>query len=103
MYSKTGKFKNKKLLSAARGEGCTVNLPCCNHNTETTVAAHINRLGHGKMGGKTHDFHIVFACSSCHDEIDRRTTIYERYFVRLETLEGLLRTQNRLHELGLLK
>lgn len=97
------KYTNKKMLKAARGEPCTVNLPCCNHNPETTVAAHVNMQGHGAMGSKTHDLHIVFACSSCHDEIDRRTRVYERDFVRLETLEGLLRTQARLIELGVIE
>lgn len=101
--TKQTRFTNKKMLNAARGEDCKINLPCCNLNPETTVAAHVNMLGHGKMGGKTHDFHIVFACSNCHDEIDGRTRRYKRDFVRKEALEGLMRTQDRLHELRLIK
>ncbi len=93
-------YKNKKILQSARGERCTVNLPCCNHNSETTVACHINMRGHGAMGAKTHDLHIAFACSACHDEIDGRTRKYERDFVRLQALEGLLRTQDILINKG---
>ena len=44
----------------------------CNGNPETTVAAHSNRLIHDKgLGIKAHDCYIVWACSSCHTEIDQ--------------------------------
>lgn len=62
------------LRAAARGRPCQVRLPgICNHDPETTVLAHIRRGGVNGMGRKPNDLAAVLACSSCHDEIDRRT------------------------------
>lgn len=60
------------LRNLARGQGCMIRLDGCNHNSETTVLAHL-RNGHFGMGCKPLDICGIFACSSCHDEIDRRT------------------------------
>lgn len=39
----------------------------CNHNPETTVLVHSDRLKHGNgWGTKGHDFHAAAGCSSCH-------------------------------------
>lgn len=63
-----------KLRKNARGQSCTLRLDCCNHNPETTVLAHIRRFGWAGMAQKPDDLLAVFACSSCHDAIDRRTS-----------------------------
>jgi hypothetical protein len=91
----------KKIQASAQGETCTVRLPCCNGNAETVVFAHINgvRFGHG-MGRKTR--WGAYACSSCHDEIDRRTITFELDYVKLAHYEGCFETQDRLVEKGLL-
>ena len=64
-------IRSKKILQSARGELCTVNSPACNHNPETTVAAHSNWQEHGKgMGQKAHDIFVAYACSDCHAWLD---------------------------------
>jgi len=60
------------LRQAARGERCTLRLWCCNHDPETTVLAHIRMFGWAGMAQKPPDFLAVFACSACHDALDRR-------------------------------
>jgi hypothetical protein len=66
-------YRSKRLLDAARGQDCQLQIPSiCNGNPETTVAAHSNQLIHGKgLGIKAHDCFIAWACSSCHAEIDQ--------------------------------
>ena len=72
------------LLDKARGQQCTAMLPgVCNHNPETTVAAHVSLPGMGIMGGKPHDLHCAWLCSACH------AAVYE----------AVLRTQSRLFAL----
>jgi len=60
------------LREAARGQPCTLRLPCCNHDPETTVLAHLRLFGMAGIGEKPDDWCAVFACSACHDAIDRR-------------------------------
>ncbi|MBU0703813.1 MAG: DUF1364 domain-containing protein [Chloroflexi bacterium] len=80
-----------KLREEARGRDCQVRLPgICNGNPETVVLAHLNGAG---MGRKHHDLHGAWCCSSCHDEIDRRTRIMDAEAARLAHLEGVIRTQ----------
>lgn len=62
---------SKKIRNAARGQSCTLRLSECNFNPETTVLAHLPN-GFKGMGMKGLDTVAVFACSSCHDEIDGR-------------------------------
>lgn len=65
----------------------------CNHNPETTVLAHIRMPGISGMGMKADDLLGAWACSSCHDAIDRRShTDLDRDYVRLAHLEGMART-----------
>ena len=65
-------MKSNKLRNSARGQECQVKvLDVCNYNPETTILAHLNFNG-GKMGGKEHDMSAAYACSECHDFIDRR-------------------------------
>ena len=65
----------KVLRTLAKGKPCMVRIPnVCNHNPETTVLAHIRRAGTG-MGMKPPDIIGVWACSDCHDSIDRRNNM----------------------------
>jgi hypothetical protein len=82
------------LRKKARGRECTVRLPgICNHNSETVVLAHVRLAGVSGMGLKADDLLGAWACSSCHDAIDRRAnTDLDRDYVRLAHLEGMVRT-----------
>lgn len=93
------------ITKSAKGENCTVRMPgVCNENPETTVLAHISgvRFGHG-IGKKVSDLHGAYCCSSCHDAIDGRVkTPYSREGLRMMHYEGILETQLKLIEKGLI-
>lgn len=81
------------LRTAARGRECMVRLPqICNHNSETVVLAHYRLAGTCGTGMKPHDLLGAWACSACHEEIDRRTRRAEAEYVRLCFAEGVMRT-----------
>lgn len=62
------------LRKEAKGRECQVRLPgICNFNPETTVLAHYRMAGLNGVGQKPDDIFGAWACSSCHDECDRRT------------------------------
>lgn len=83
-----------KITESAKGEQCQVRLPgICNHNPGTTVFAHYRLAGTCGTGIKPNDIQGAYACSSCHDEIDRRTRLLDTEFVRLCHAEGVMRTQ----------
>lgn len=92
------------LRKLARGRECLVRLPdVCNGNPETTVLAHFRLAGLSGMGIKSPDLFAAFACSACHDAIDRRAHMdLDRDYVRLAHLEGVLRTQRVLLNLGII-
>ena len=92
-----------KLRKTAKGRECMVRLPgVCNHNPETTVLAHVRLAGVSGMGMKADDLLGAWACSSCHDAIDRRGHLdLERDYVRLAHLEGMVRTIAVLKKEGL--
>lgn len=73
MNPKRPPFHSAAWRNSAKGQPCTLRLDCCNHDPATTVLAHIRAFGWGGMGQKPHDFLAVYACSACHDCIDRRT------------------------------
>jgi len=75
-----------------------VRLPgVCNHNSETVVLAHVRLPGVSGMSLKASDLIGAWACSACHDAIDRRAhTDLDRDYVRLAHLEGMVRTINQL-------
>ncbi len=81
-----------KLRRSAKGRECQVRLPeVCNCNPETTVLAHLNG---GGMGMKKHDLFGAFACSNCHDALDRRIkTFYSREELELAHRQAVERTQ----------
>jgi hypothetical protein len=88
------------LRKQARGRGCMVRLEgVCNHNSETVVLAHIRMPGISGMGLKADDLLGAWACSSCHDAIDRRSHMdLDRDHVRLAHLEGMVRTIAQLRK-----
>ncbi len=93
-----------KITKSARNQDCQVQLyGICNHNSETTVFAHYRKGGFGGMGKKPDDLFGAYACSSCHDEIDRRTRVLENEHVDHEFLQAILRTQRNLLANGLIE
>jgi len=92
------------LRRAAKDRPCMVRLPeICNGDTRTTVLSHVRMAGISGMGMKSPDLIAAWACSACHDAIDRRShTDLERDYVRLAHLEGMARTINELAKEGLL-
>ena len=77
-----------------------VRLPgICNHNSETVVLAHVRLIGVSGMGMKADDLLGAWACSACHDVIDRRArTDMDLKEVRLAHLEGMARTIAQLRK-----
>jgi len=94
--------KQTKITKSARGEQCTVRISgICNHDSETTVFAHLGGAG---MGVKSSNAHGAYCCSSCHDAVDGRVrTKYTTEQLNLWLLEAVIRTQIILFEKGLLK
>jgi len=63
--------KMTPIRASARGEACTLRLPVCNGNRETTVWCHSNRAEDGKgMGIKARDEEGCYGCSACHAFLD---------------------------------
>lgn len=91
-----------KITESARGQDCLVRLPgVCNRNPETTVFAHIRLAGISGVGLKAPSILGAYACSDCHDAIDRRRYLdLDRDYVRLAHFEGMARTLARLFESG---
>lgn len=89
-----------KIRVAAHGEPCLMRLAICNRDPQTTVLAHVRRSGNAGVGMKPPDVSGIFACSACHDAIDGRT----RYPVDAgEILDAMLRTHDRLRQMGLVR
>lgn len=91
------------LRKEARGRECQVRIPdVCNGNRETTVLAHYRLIGQSGMGIKSDDLAFgAWACSACHDAIDRRAHMdLERDYVRLAHAEGVMRTIAQLRREG---
>lgn len=94
------------LRKLAAGRPCLVRIPgVCNGDSATTVLAHYRSSGISGIGLKSPDALAAWACSDCHDAIDRRrhTGLFTREEVRLMHLEGVMRTQAALIEMGKLK
>lgn len=82
------------LRKLAKGRECQIRLPdCCNGDPETTVLAHYRLIGISGMGMKSPDEIAAFACSNCHDAVDRRRyKDFDFDYVRLAHAEGVFRT-----------
>jgi hypothetical protein len=93
-----------KITESARDKNCLVRLPCCNRNQSTTVHAHYRSVSLGAgVALKPHDLLGARACSDCHNEIDRRTRLYEHHEARLAHAEGCLRTIKALIDEGVIR
>lgn len=96
-------IRSSKIRDAARGQQCTLNIAgVCNYNTETTVLAHLPDESHG-MGLKADDVSSCFACSSCHDAIDRRSSGLSGEDREFYMRRGMVRTWRKLIEMELIK
>lgn len=97
-------MKTTKIRKAARGQECTLRLPCCNFNPETTILAHLPCRDKG-MALKSPDYHAVFACSSCHDVIDGRVYNHgiDKEMILERKLAGLYETHKIFIEMGLIR
>lgn len=98
MGQKAPKGVSVKARKAARGEECQCRFGCCNHNTETTVLAHLRMFGWAGTAQKPPDYLAVFACSACHDALDRRNRAHEWSFEEL--LQALGNTLIRQFQIG---
>lgn len=89
------------LRKEARGRGCQIRIPgVCNFNPETTVLAHYRLAGTCGTAIKPDDTQAAWACSACHDEVDRRTRLIDANEARLMHAEGVMRTQEILRKEG---
>lgn len=90
------------LRDLARGKPCQIRIPgICNSNPETTVLAHYRLPGTCGMGLKPPDLLGAWACSACHDEVDRRTRHKEGGYVGEMFAQGVMRTLYEVHKLGI--
>ncbi len=67
MFKKIKRWQSPRYRKAAEGQPCTMRLPCCNGNPETTVLAHRNGAG---VAMKTDDFDAADMCFECHKAFD---------------------------------
>ncbi|MCK5609389.1 DUF1364 domain-containing protein [Candidatus Pacearchaeota archaeon] len=90
-----------KITKSARGEECQIRIPGhCNGNSETVVFCHISGAG---MGRKSSDIHGAYGCGSCHDIVDgRKKSVHKNDIITLWFYDGVLRTQLKLIEKGLI-
>lgn len=105
MLAKRQPYRNQKILSAAKGEDCTMNSPWCNYNPETVVAAHSNYQEDGKgMGKKSDDLFVAFCCSGCHDWFDGRIRDGSTEADRRDAFHrAMKRTWKRLIDRGIIR
>lgn len=99
---KTKPVRSKHLRESARGQDCTLRLPGCDGGGETTVLAHLPFSGTG-MGTKATDTAAVYACYSCHQQLDGHAPLQVDYETLLEQcLRAHAETQQRQVEAGII-
>lgn len=95
--------KQDRITKAARGRDCQIRLPGCTNDTETTVLAHYRLAGTCGVGMKPNNLQGAWACSYCHDAVDRRIEIgLDHSDLRLYHAEGCLRTIDALVREGMI-
>ena len=95
------RYRNKRILKAARDAPCTLHGPTCNGDPATTVFAHLNESFAGKgMGIKADDCAGFFACSACHEFYDQHRFGGDYGWL---LLRAYYRTIRRLLDEGILK
>lgn len=90
------------IRQSARGEACTLRLPCCSGDPSTTILAHLRLFGAAGMGQKPADYAAVYACSRCHDALDKRDMMTAGQCGFEDVLRALMETHRRLAGKGLL-
>ncbi|HYE70635.1 MAG TPA: DUF1364 domain-containing protein [Aquabacterium sp.] len=91
------------LRKLAAGRPCQVRYPgICNHDSSTTVLAHIRLPGITGTALKAPDALGAWCCSSCHDFADARVprSGYTKEQQLTLFYEGVLRTQAQLIKEG---
>jgi Protein of unknown function (DUF1364) len=91
------------LRKLARGKPCQIRSAVCNHDPETTVLAHYRLIGISGAGLKSPDVMGAWGCSSCHMVVDGQVLGMSKEQRDLLLLQGVMRTQNELIKLGILK
>ncbi len=89
------------LRDYARNKPCQVRLPfICSGDVAETVLAHVRLAGVTGGGMKAPDVLGAWACHRCHEvtEREKKDDAVQRAF-----LEGVVRTQNMLIEVGILR
>ena len=101
---KKTRWKSKKYRDGAKDQPCTMSLPCCNNNPETTVLAHRNGSG---MALKADDHDAADMCSVCHATFDGvlKTKLWwgDRSYLDSEFESARLETIINRIERGILK
>lgn len=89
------------IRRAAAGQDCTLQIAgVCNRDPSTTVACHLST---GGMAMKCSDLDVAFACSACHDALDRRVRSEEMEEHRhWYTRRAHVRTLDKLVAMGIL-
>jgi hypothetical protein len=93
------------LRKFANGQACQVRIPgVCRYDTETTVLAHVRQAGITGGAQKAADLLGSWCCYPCHMAIDGHLeTQYERDELRLMHLQGVMRTQEKLIQQGIIR
>lgn len=93
------------LRREAAGRMCQVRIPgVCRAREDDCVLAHLQYpAGVRGMGQKAPDLLGAWACTPCHNEVDRRTRVVEADFARTCMYEGVIRTQQILIAEGKVK
>lgn len=94
----------KRIMDAAEGEECTFHIAgVCNYDSTTTVGCHLPD-GSGGSNKLTGALSVAFGCSNCHAVLDGRVAFDlpdedREFYMR----RGMMRTINRLIEIGLVQ
>lgn len=90
------------LRKEAAWRMCQIRIPgVCMAQEGDCVLAHLQYpAGVRGMGQKAPDLLGAWACSACHNEVDRRTRFVENDFARMCMYEGVIRTQQQLIKEG---
>lgn len=75
----------------------------CNGNPETTVLCHVRMAGITGTSTKAPDEIGAWGCSSCHDEVDRRSQKISFSEAFHYLLEGVIRTLDVLIRRGIVR
>ena len=92
-----------RMRRSAAGQTCTLRLPCCNGRMDTTVLAHLRAFGVAGMGQKPPDWCAVYACSTCHDALDRRNGATAGLWGYEDVLRALIETHRRMWAAGIIQ